>query len=266
MHGRSALRSSRRSLWPREACSLMSTTFRLALTLSLTSIGKLLNVTCFSPSSDRIGWKQKMRAASTELIVQTTSLPSRSRQPSPATFCVIPILIDGARLPRASDLPERLKPLVRRNAVEIRHAHFGRDVEALTNKVREAIEHRDNGEKKYYLANLPTRTDLSTLAATIKARWVCEQAHQQLKEEIGLDHFEGRCWQGPHRHALMTMIAYAFLQHRRLAAAKRKKKNPRPTAPANSARRTSRHSRAIRPATTTSMSKLPKMDMQPPAA
>jgi SRSO17 transposase len=42
-------------------------------------------------------------------------------------------------------------------------------------------EHRDSGEKKYYLANLPTQTDLRTLAATIKARWVCEQAHQQLK-------------------------------------------------------------------------------------
>ena len=52
--------------------------------------------------------------------------------------------------------------------------------------------------------------DLRTLAATIKA--VCEQAHQQLKEELGLDHCEGRSWQGLHRHALMTMIAYAFLQ------------------------------------------------------
>ena len=97
-------------------------------------------------------------------------------------------------------------------------------------------EHRATGEKKNYLANLPTKTDLRTLAATIKARWVCEQAHQQLKEEIGLDHFEGRCWQGLHRHALMTMIAYAFLQHRRLAAAKRKKRTsgppPQPTLPA----------------------------------
>jgi SRSO17 transposase len=37
---------------------------------------------------------------------------------------------------------------------------------------------------------------LRMLAATIKARWVCEQAHQQLKEELGLDHFEGRAWQG----------------------------------------------------------------------
>jgi SRSO17 transposase len=52
------------------------------------------------------------------------------------------------------------------------------------------------------------------LAATIKARWICEQAHQQLKEKLGLDHLEGRSWQGLHRHALMTMIAYAFLQHR----------------------------------------------------
>jgi hypothetical protein len=38
------------------------------------------------------------------------------------------------------------------------------------------------------------------------------QAHQQMKEELGLDHFEGRSWQRLHRHALMTMIAYAFLQ------------------------------------------------------
>ena len=126
-------------------------------------------------------------------------------------------------------------------------------------------EQRATGEKKYYLANLPTKTDLRTLAATIKARWVCEQAHQQLKEEIGLDHFEGRCWQGLHRHALMTMIAYAFLQHRRLVTAKRKK-NQRPATPANSARRTSCHSCAIRPATATTVSALPKMDMQRAAA
>jgi hypothetical protein len=54
------------------------------------------------------------------------------------------------------------------------------------------------------------------LAAAIKARWVCEQAHQQLKEELGLDHFEGRSWVGLHHHALLTQIAFAFLQHLRL--------------------------------------------------
>ena len=66
--------------------------------------------------------------------------------------------------------------------------------------------------------------DLRSLAATIKARWICEQAHQQLKEELGLDHFEGRSWHGLHRHALMAMIAYAFLQHRRLKKVRRGKK------------------------------------------
>ena len=40
-------------------------------------------------------------------------------------------------------------------------------------------ERRASGERKYYLANLPADTDLKVLAATIKARWVCEQAHQQ---------------------------------------------------------------------------------------
>jgi SRSO17 transposase len=127
-------------------------------------------------------------------------------------------------------------------------------------------EHRASGEKKYYLANLAAKTDLRALAATIKARWVCEQAHQQLKEELGLDHFEGRSWQGLHRHALMTMIAYAFLQYRRLATARRKKKNQRPTAPANSARRTARHSRALGSTASTAMSALPKMDIQRAAA
>src|SRR6476660_373898 len=77
-------------------------------------------------------------------------------------------------------------------------------------------EHRASGEKKYYLANLAAGMDLRSLAATIKARWICEQAHQQLKEELGLAHFEGRLWHGLHRHALMAMMAYAFLQHRRL--------------------------------------------------
>jgi len=85
-------------------------------------------------------------------------------------------------------------------------------------------EHRSGGERKYYLANLPADTPIKKLAGALKARWICEQAHQELKEELGLDHFEGRSWIGLHRHALMTMIAYAFLQSRRLAAAGRKKK------------------------------------------
>jgi SRSO17 transposase len=119
-------------------------------------------------------------------------------------------------------------------------------------------EHRSSGEKKYYLANLPATTDLRTLAATIKARWICEQAHQQLKEELGLDHFEGRSWRGLHRHALMTMIAYAFLQHRRLAQAGRKKKNPRTSAPAKLAGCAPSHRRSHSSTATTTMPILQK--------
>jgi len=58
------------------------------------------------------------------------------------------------------------------------------------------------------------------LARQIKGRWVCEQAHEQLKQELGLDHFEGRSWTGLHHHVVLTMIAFAFLQHSRLAGKK----------------------------------------------
>jgi SRSO17 transposase len=85
-------------------------------------------------------------------------------------------------------------------------------------------EWRDTGERKYYLTNHPADTPLKVLAAAIKARWSCEQAHQQLKEELGLDHFEGRSWTGLHHHALLTMISFAFLQHLRLAEVRRRGK------------------------------------------
>ncbi len=80
-------------------------------------------------------------------------------------------------------------------------------------------EWRSSGERNFYLSNQPSRTSLRTLAATIKARWVCEQAHQQLKQELGLGSFEGRSWTGLHRHALMGCIAFAYLQNLRLKAA-----------------------------------------------
>jgi len=73
-------------------------------------------------------------------------------------------------------------------------------------------EWRSTGERKYYLSNLPASTPLTVLARTIKGRWACEYAHQMLKGEFGLDHFEGRSWRGLHHHALLCMIALAFVQ------------------------------------------------------
>jgi SRSO17 transposase len=77
-------------------------------------------------------------------------------------------------------------------------------------------------ETKYYLSNHPQHTPLRKLVACIKARWSCEQGHQQLKEELGLDHFEGRSWHGLHHHAVMTMVGFAFLQQLRLSENKQK--------------------------------------------
>ncbi len=124
----------------------------------------------------------------------------------------------------------RLKCLFAAHRVRVadghRHRMLDNRVQAMPgDEVWLVGERRSTGEQKYYVSNLPADATLKMLAATIKARWVCEQAHQQLKEELGLDHFEGRSWTGLHRHALMTMIAYAFLQSRRLKAAGRKKKS-----------------------------------------
>src|SRR3954452_24766123 len=98
--------------------------------------------------------------------------------------------------------------------------------------------HRSTGERKCYLSNLPPDATLERLAALIKGRWVCEQLHQQLKDELGLDHFEGRSWRGLHHHALLCLLAFAFLQHLRLGGEKgRARARGRTTAPAQAARR-----------------------------
>jgi SRSO17 transposase len=114
-------------------------------------------------------------------------------------------------------------------------------------------EERAGGERRYYLTNHPRGASLRTLVGALKQRWACEQLHQQLKEELGLDHFEGRRWRGLHHHALLTLISFAFLQHLRLRAHERRarKKNrpaaPRATARADAPRRAATAPRVARP-------------------
>ena len=125
-------------------------------------------------------------------------------------------------------------------------------------------EHRSTGERKYHLSNLPAETPLERLAPLIKARWSCEQAHQQMKEELGLDHLECRSWRALQHHALLTMLAFAFLQHLRLREKSLRSGQHRPTAAAEPARRASpdrsrvQHGRAALPA-------LPTPHRVPPA-
>ena len=64
---------------------------------------------------------------------------------------------------------------------------------------------------KYWFSNLPATTPLKQLVRAAKARWVIERDHQELKQEIGLGHYEGRGWRGFHHHASRCSAAYGFL-------------------------------------------------------
>jgi SRSO17 transposase len=68
---------------------------------------------------------------------------------------------------------------------------------------------------KFYFSNLPEGTSLKRLVTLIKLRWRVERDYQDLKGEIGLDHFEGRTWRGFHHHATLCAVAHGFLALRR---------------------------------------------------
>jgi SRSO17 transposase len=65
---------------------------------------------------------------------------------------------------------------------------------------------------KYYLVDLPTTASLRAVVRLAHQRWAIEQQYQELKDEIGLDHFEGRSLPGWQRHVVLTALAYSFLQ------------------------------------------------------
>jgi SRSO17 transposase len=73
------------------------------------------------------------------------------------------------------------------------------------------VEWRPDGTVKYAVSNLPAETPLERAVAWWKERWQVERGYQQLKDELGLDHFEGRSWTGFHHHATLTFLAYGFL-------------------------------------------------------
>jgi hypothetical protein len=64
---------------------------------------------------------------------------------------------------------------------------------------------------KYWLSNLPAETPLRHLVRLAKHRWIVERDYLELKQELGLGHFEGRSWRGFHHHATLCVAAYGFL-------------------------------------------------------
>jgi len=64
---------------------------------------------------------------------------------------------------------------------------------------------------KYWLSTLPAEISLTELVRTAKHRWIIERDYEELKQELGLGHFEGRGWRGFHHHATLCLAAYGFL-------------------------------------------------------
>ena len=70
--------------------------------------------------------------------------------------------------------------------------------------------------EKYFLSTLPADTSLERLVAVTKMRWRIERDYQELKQEFGLAHYEGRGWRGFHHHASLCIAAYGFVVAERL--------------------------------------------------
>jgi len=96
------------------------------------------------------------------------------------------------------------------------------------------IEEQADGKLRYAFSNLPADTSRRRAVRLWKSRWPVEQGYQQLKEELGLDHFEGRSWRGFHHHAALTLLAYGFLlleRHRAKQGRQRRRKKGAPSEP-----------------------------------
>jgi SRSO17 transposase len=70
---------------------------------------------------------------------------------------------------------------------------------------------------KYWLSNLPAEISFERLVDIAKMRWRVERDYQELKQEVGLGHYEGRGWRGFHHHATLCIAAYGFLVSERAA-------------------------------------------------
>ncbi len=68
---------------------------------------------------------------------------------------------------------------------------------------------------KYWLSTVPEDVELTELVSLAKVRWRIERDYQELKDELGLDHYEGRGWRGFHHHGVLCMAAYCFLAAQR---------------------------------------------------
>src|SRR6266581_2262958 len=89
-------------------------------------------------------------------------------------------------------------------------------VSAADSAMPEVAEEQEAPETKYWFSSLPPETSLAHLVTLAHARWVIEQFYEDAKQECGLDDFQGRRWDGLHRHLALAMLEYSFLALQRL--------------------------------------------------
>ena len=106
---------------------------------------------------------------------------------------------------------------------------------------------KESEPAKYWLSTLPAKTSLKALVKIAKHRWIIERDYEELKQELGLGHYEGRSWRGFHHHATLCIAAYGFL------VSERNRFSPQPASamldyqPRTHRRTSGREDRRIRP-------------------
>jgi SRSO17 transposase len=138
----------------------------------------------------------------------------RSRQHQPVSVRELALSLPSATF---KDIPwreaGRRKLRSRFAAVRIRAAH--RDYEKAEPYAEEWLliewPHGEAEPTKYWVSTLPATTKLKALVKIAKHRWIIERDYEELKQELGLGHFEGRNWRGFHHHATLCIAAYGFL-------------------------------------------------------
>lgn len=70
---------------------------------------------------------------------------------------------------------------------------------------------KESEPTKYWLSTLPAKTSMKSLVKMAKHRWIIERDYEELKQELGLGHYEGRGWRGFHHHVVLCIAAYGFL-------------------------------------------------------
>ena len=98
-------------------------------------------------------------------------------------------------------------------AVRVRPAH--RDEKRTVPRPEEWLliewPKKESEPTKYWLSTLPEKTARKSLVKIAKHRWIIERDYEELKQELGLGHYEGRSWRGFHHHATLCIAAYGFL-------------------------------------------------------